>query len=1138
MDIIKKTTCLLLLLLFSIAGSWSQELALREENPQISSQKSSGSKSLKTAIKELEFHYKVSIVCNSDLLDTKIPVGTKFKHGTIENQLLEMFANSHLTFSKMGERFYVITDKKPEAVFVPKKNERARRMDFSAIALKKIKLDFSIRGKVTSEDGESLPGVTVLLKGTNVGSITDMDGNYSLNTPEDNGILVFSFIGYTSQEIPINGRSVINIALANESQALQEVVVTAFGLERKRESLVYSVTEVRGEEFTQSREINIANSLTGKIAGVNATSMASGPGSSSRVVIRGNGSLSGNNQPLYVINGMPISNSPNTIRDQANGATTDLGDGISSINPDDIETISVLKGGAAAALYGSQAANGVILITTKQGTRQKKGVGIELNSNFTVGTINIFPDYQYEYGQGSLGIRPRNQGEAISTGRLSFGEKMDGQPYVQFDGVERPYSPVYVKDNIQNFYRQSTNLVNTLSLSGGNEGVVYRFSLSDLRSQAIVEGSGYNRQTANLNLKAFLSEKLSFDTQIQYNYEKGTNRPGVGYVGTNSAWGVYLLANTVDVRNLAPGYDPETGQEVEWQHVNQATNPYFARDRMGNSDTRNRVIAQASLTYDLLPNLFIKGDFMRDFNSWNGEDFYPIGTAFRPLGTYRALREEQARTNARLIANYNTSFGKNFNFATMIGANLERDENATNSMVGSEFIIPDWISHSNLAILVADKGLFRSGTNSVFASTDFNYKETFYLSLTARQDWFSTLNPGNNNIFYPSAGGSVILSNLWDLPEAINFAKLRGSWAEVGSATVGPYAINQLYGFRQGGHMGVPVQTSSSAISNADLRPLTSTTSEIGIDAQFYDNRFGIDFTLYQRINRDDIVSTGIAPSSGATSTLLNVGKIQNKGIELLLTGVPIRTSNFTWNVSYNMGYNQNRVITLAAGQATGASSLLGKDSSTRFGRSYSYTEDGTKIYNSVSRYAQLGPVQPLGIGVPPYTMGFENTFSYKNFSFNVLIDGKFGNQFFSQNKQYMWRFGLLKETLPGRDEGLTYSGVDQNGAEFTQTWPANFMSTYYNNDGRYAENFMIDGSFVKLRAMVINYNIPVSKLGFVKLNGASISVVARNLAILYRNSDHFDPEQGFDPNSNNQNFAGVMLPRTREVGFNLKVNF
>jgi TonB-linked SusC/RagA family outer membrane protein len=1001
-----------------------------------------------------------------------------------------------------------------------------------------IKQDVTVTGKVTAEDGELLPGVNVLLKGTSTGTVTDLEGNYSLSVPNANGTLVFSFIGYATKEVPLNGRNNIDMVLSDESQALSEVVVTAFGLERKRESLVYSVTEVRGDEFTQARETNIANSLTGKIAGVNATSMASGPGSSSRVVIRGNGSLNGNNQPLYVINGMPISNSPTTILDQANGATTDLGDGISSINPDDIETISVLKGGAAAALYGSQAANGVILITTKQGTRSGQGIGIELNSNFTQGTINIFPDYQYEYGQGSLGVRPRNQGEAISTGRLSFGEEMDGQPYVQFDGVERPYSPVNVKDNIRNFYKNSTNWVNTIAFSGGSESILYRFSLSDLRSQSVIKGSGYNRQTANVNLKAFLSDKLSFDTQIQYNYEKGFNRPGVGYVGTNAAWGVYLLANTVDIRDLAPGYDPETGQEIEWQHVNQATNPYFARDKMGNSDSKDRVIAQASLTYDVLPNFFIKGDFMRDFSSWNAEDFYPRGTAFRPLGTYRSLGEEQSRTNARLIANYSTKFLQNLNFTALVGGNIERDVTASNSLIGSEFIIPDWISHTNLAILVGDKALYRSGTNSLFASADLNFKETIYLSVTGRQDWFSTLNPGNNSIFYPSIGGSIILSNAWQLPEVISFAKIRGSWAEVGSATVGPYAINQLYGFRPGGHLGVPVQTSSSAISNPDLRPLTSTTSEIGLDAQFFDSRFGIDLTLYQRINTDDIVSTGIAPSSGATSTLLNVGKISNKGVELLLTGVPIRTMDFSWNTSFNMAYNKNRVITLAPGQATGASSLLGKDSSTRFGRGYSYTEDGTKIYNSISRYAQQGPVQPLGIGVPPYTMGFENTFSYKNFSFNVLIDAKFGNHFFSQNKQYMWRFGLLKETLPGRDVGLTYSGVDENGDEFTQTWPASFMSTYYNNDGQYATNFMIDGSFVKLRSMILNYNIPVNRLNFVQLTSAQISLVARNLAILYRNSDHFDPEQGFSPNNNKQDFAGVMLPRTRDIGFNLKVKF
>ncbi|GAA4444973.1 SusC/RagA family TonB-linked outer membrane protein [Ravibacter arvi] len=1000
----------------------------------------------------------------------------------------------------------------------------------------------NLTGKVTDESGSGLPGVSVLLKGTQKGTITDTEGRFTLDitaAQRAGGILVFSFVGFTSKEVPVGNETSFSIQLTPESKALNEVVVTAFGMEKKRESLVYSVTEVKGEEFTQAREVNIANALTGKIAGVNATSMASGPGSSSRVVIRGNGSLSGNNQPLYVVNGMPINNRPTTVLDQAQGATTDLGDGISSINPDDIESISVLKGGAAAALYGSQAANGVILITTKKGAKITKGIGIEFNSNFTVGTINIFPDYQYEFGQGSLGVPPKNQGEAISTGRLSFGKRMNPDTLVtQFDGVARPYAPVHVKDNILNFYRPSTNLVNTLSFAGGGDRVTYRMSLSDLNSNSIVKGSGYKRQTANVALKALLSEKLSFDTQIQYNYEEGTNRPGVGYVGTNSAWGVYLLANTVDIRSLAPGYNPETGREVEWQHVNQATNPYFARDRMKNKDNTNRVIAQGSLTYNITPDFFVKGDFMRDFRNWTEEDSYPIGTAFRPLGTYRSLDQVATRSNARIIANYSKTFAERIGFTAMAGGNWERDIIRSNSITGAEFIIPNWISAANLKVSVPGKGYSSLGTNSVFASADLNLDETYFLSLTGRQDKFSTLNPGNNKIFYPSVGGSIILSKALNLPQAINFAKLRGSWAQVGSATVAAYAINQLYGFRTGGHMGTPVQTSSSALSNPNLRPLTSTTSEIGLDAQFFNNRMGIDLTFYQKINTDDIVSTGIAPSSGATSTLLNVGKIRNRGIELLLTFNPVRTNDFSWNVSYNMAINQNRVITLAPGQATGSASLLGKDASTRFGRSYMYAEDGRRVYNSLSRYAQLGPTIPLGIGVPPYTMGFENSFTWKGFNLSALIDGKFGNKFFSQAKQYMWRFGLLKETLPGRDNGLTVTGVDEKGAEFSQTWPARFMSTYYNNDGGYSTNFMIDGSFVKLRSLVLGYTIPAVRLQNVKLTGLQISVVARNLAILYRNSDHFDPEQGIDANDNTQNFAGVMLPKTREVGLNLRLSF
>ena len=352
------------------------------------------------------------------------------------------------------------------------------------------------------------------------------------------------------------------------------------GISREKKALAYSVTEVKGEEFTQARENNIANAFSGKIAGVNVTGMSTGPGGSSRVIIRGNGSLSGNNQPLYVINGMPMNNTGRSDAVGQNATFFDRGDGISSINPDDIETINVLKGGPAAALYGSQASNGVILITTKSGKVQKGG-GVELNSNFTVGGPSMYPDLQYEYGQGLDGVKPKTKAEAISSGRLSFGAKMDGQPYVQFDGVMRPYSPVNVKDNWKNFYRPSTNLTNTVAFSGGSSRqLTYRLSISDLESQAMEPGSSYNRQTGNLSLRSELGKRFTIETTMQYNIDNGINRPGNGYADNTTSWATNLLANTVDIRNLAPGYD-ENFNEVQWQQVPEAQNPYFVINRMG-----------------------------------------------------------------------------------------------------------------------------------------------------------------------------------------------------------------------------------------------------------------------------------------------------------------------------------------------------------------------------------------------------------------------------------------------------------------------------------------------------------------------------------------------------------------------------
>ncbi|MEX1211626.1 MAG: SusC/RagA family TonB-linked outer membrane protein [Balneolaceae bacterium] len=997
-----------------------------------------------------------------------------------------------------------------------------------------------VSGRVIDADSEEpLPGVNIFLQGsTNVGTTTDLDGNYRVTLPDANGTLIFAYIGYGRQEVGVNGRETIDINLTPEALLGEGVVVTAFGIARERASLGYSVTEVQGEGLTQARDINVASSLSGRIAGVNASGMGTGPGGSSRVIIRGAGSLDGNNQPLYVVNGMPMTNDARTIS-TTGGSQVDRGDGISNINPDDIESITVLKGGAAAALYGSQAANGVILITTKQGTQQRDGIGVEWNSNLVFGTINVYPDYQYEYGQGVGGQRPQTQANAHSTGRLVFGERHDGAPTVNFDGEMRPYSAVNVKENMKEFYRPSSAFTNTLSFSGGNDTAIYRLSLSNLDAESIQPNSGYTRQTVNLNVKAFLSDRLSVESALQYNYEEGRNRPGHNYAPENVNWGVTLLANTVPIEALSPGYDPETLQEVEWQSVNVAHNPYYTVNRIGNRDNRNRVMAQGKITYNILQDLYVQADMMRDFEVWEAVNYVPIGTAFTPNGNYRSFNEDKARTNVRVLMGYDQDLTSDIGVSALVGGNIERVNNEIFNLEGVDFIVPEWISPTNLGTTSSSRGAQTSGTNSVFGSADFDFRDTYYLNVTGRQDWFSTLNPGNNSIFYPSIGGSLVLSRAVDLPDVISYARIRASWAEVGGSTVNPYVINQTYGYQQGGHLGVPVQTTSSQLSNPNLRPLTSRTNEVGLDMEFLDGRLGFDLTFYDRLNQDDMVTTSLAPSSGASSTVLNVGEIQNRGVEMLIFAEPVRTQNFSWNVSYNLGYNQNKVLTLAPGQATGATSLLGRDLSTTFRRGFATTADGTPIYNSSSNYELRGPEEAIGPGVPPTTMGLENTFQYKNFSLNVLFDGKFGNHYFSRHHQYMFRFGFDKGTLPGRENGLTVEGVDENGNAFTHTWPASFMATYYNNMGTQNQKlFVQDGSFIKLRSLVASYNIPVQQLGFLGVQSAQVSLVGRNLLILYRKTDHFDPEQSFDPNSNTQNFAGTQLPRTREIGMNLRVNF
>jgi len=1004
----------------------------------------------------------------------------------------------------------------------------------------------TITGRVNSgSDNQGMPGVTILEKGTTNGTVTDSEGKYRIALSGKGATLVFSFIGYTAQEVAVNGRTTVDVQLKEDATQLNEVVVTALGIAKEKKALAYSVTEVKGSEFTQARENNVANALSGKIAGVNATGLSTGPGGSSRIIIRGNGSLTGANQPLYVINGMPIDNTTPGGSATTNGGqgNVDRGDGMAGINPDDIESISVLKGGTAAALYGSRAANGVILITTKKG-RAQKGIGVDFNSTFTAEDIAVIPDWQYEYGQGDMARKPTTQAEGIAWGRRSWGQKIDGSDFVGADGKTHPY--VAQKKNLQNFYQVGKTFTNTIAFNGGNENITYRFSLSDLNAQSILPGTTYKRKTGNLNINGAFGPRITVEALAQYTLETGHNKTGAGDALGNPNWTPYMIGNTSDIRWLKPGYDAN-GTEIAWNDAPIASNSYFVINKYKEDDSKNRFIGQVGLRYKILENLSVKGTVSQDFYNYNFRYILPTGTLYVPNGQFTQMKTDVSETNAMLTANYNVTIAKDFGLSALLGANSRKYNYNQLNLFGNSFTIPFFYSSTNLANLTTTPTNQRIGTNSVFGSLDLDYKGIAFLTMTGRQDWFSTLSPKNNTIFYPSIGGSFVLSQAVNLPRVIDFAKVRASWAQVGGATPDPYAINLSYSMVPSS--GQPLQNvSSSAITNANLKPLTSTTYEVGVDLQFLNRRLGLDLTYYNRATTNDIVQTSITPTSGYTSVYMNVGKLSNKGIEALVTVAPVKGRDFGWNVSYNMAYNDSKVIKLADGinslqMATSVgnwayiNSIQGRSYGTIVGTTRVRDAAGNIVYDPTTGYAVKSDLHELGRGVPPLTMGLTNEFRYKNFSFSFLLDGKFGNKVFSVMEVYANRMGKLKRTLDGRENGLTVTGVTRSGDAYTNTIAKENLRTYYDNDKNYTELFLHDGSFVKLRQAILSYAIPAQYLRFAKVQSASLSLVSRNILTLYKRTDNFDPEQSFT-NSSNQGFESLGLPRTRSYGLNLIVKF
>ncbi|HEY9341583.1 MAG TPA: SusC/RagA family TonB-linked outer membrane protein, partial [Hanamia sp.] len=768
-----------------------------------------------------------------------------------------------------------------------------------------------VKGKITNSNGEALVGVSVTVKGTNIGTSTDANGNYSINAPED-GILVFSYIGFISREVTVNNRMNINIQLSEQTNELNEVVVTALGIKKERKSLGYSVTEVKGDDLTQARETNVANSLVGKVAGLNVSSIAGGPGASSNVIIRGLSSLGGTNQPLYVLDGVPMESSPNGVEGGQFSSGPDRGDAIGNINPDDIESISVLKGAAAAALYGYRAKAGVILITTKSAT----GDGIEFSSNYMADKIIDITDFQYVYGQGVNNVKPTTIAQGYETGQRSWGGKLDGTMAFQTDGIERPY--VAHKGNLSKFYQTGRTFTNTIAFSKTIQNGALRLSATDLSNNSVMPNSGLSRQNFNFSGQFSPFKRLSIDARTNYLIEKGKNRASLGDTPGNANYGVVIIANSVDINDLKGATRPD-GTELGTSSNVFATNPWFAAYNYTRNTVRDRLVSSLNLRYDFDNGLFLQGRVGRDFYEDRYTAITPNGTASNDLGNITEQYTKFSDINVDGLMGKSFQVSDNLSITPNLGTSYRRTKSEAVTNSGSDFAIRfiyNLLNSKNKSVALNYSDL---EVQSLYGTLDIDYGGYLFLHGSGRNDWFSTLaTPGVNNkldVFYPSINTSFIftefIKNKW-----LSFGKLRIGYAVVGQATI-PYQTQLSYSLGSVALNGLPLGSiSNSSIPNRSLKPSKASELEIGTELHLFNNKLSIDMAWYSKTSKDEIIFAPTSITSGYASAALNIGEMVNKGFEVLFNIKVIRSSDFYWTTSLNGSINKNKVISLAGGQS------------------------------------------------------------------------------------------------------------------------------------------------------------------------------------------------------------------------------
>ena len=1014
----------------------------------------------------------------------------------------------------------------------------------------------TISGTVTdSSNSMPLPGVNVVEKGTMNGATTDFDGNYTIQVSDKNAVLQFSFLGYLESEISVSGQTVINAALEESSEALDEIVITALGIKKSTKAVGYSLTQLKGEEISNVKTTNAINSLQGKIAGVNITTNATGAAGSSRVVIRGASSLSGNNQPLYVVDGIPIGNNNNGAAGEWGG--NDGGDGISSINPDEIASISVLKGGAASALYGSRASGGVVLITTKTGKNQK-GLGVELNSSFTFDKINTsLNEFQTQYGQGKFGLKPVSGSDAKAIGTNAWGPRLDGSSVPQWDGVSRPYS--YVGNNQENFYNTGVTKINTIALSSSTDNSSFRFAVSDLGNEDLTPNASLDRKTISLNAGTVVADKLTANVNVKYIIEEANNRPNLSDAPGNANYMTQLLAPNVSVSSMNPGMNEDGSEAIVTDNV-FITNPYWAANKFKKKDKKNRIIASTSLRYDVNDWLYVSARAGLDHYNIRRTNLTPYGTGFFALGAITENNISYTQIDADLILGADKDITDKISVNALVGTNTNHVQNEDIGLSGQQFIVPTLADFGNTTNQSASRGFGEREISSIYGSFEVSYDDYLYLTYTGRNDWFSTLSfPGKetpNDDFYTSLSGSLIVSELIELPEAINFFKLRAGYSNVAGGAQDPYQLGLTYQIVGQGHLGQPLgNITNTSVPNQNLVAFNKSEVEIGLDARLFDNRLALDLAYYKNETTNDIVPVAASVFSGYSSAIANIGVVENKGFEFLISAKPIVTDDFSWNTSFNGSHNTGTVIStnesggdISVGQPRSlniaVTQIVGEDYGTLFGTAYARDDSGAIIYDTSSGVPiaqQAASRKILGTGVAPLTLGFSNSFQYKDFNMSFLIDGKFGGQVFSGTNAAARGFGLHQDTNPagGRENGLVVSGTDTSGSSFTTTVSQADMETYFAPVGIYgiAEASVYDSDYIKFRQLSIGYSLPSKYLDKTALSSVNISFIATNLFYLMTTAPNIDPEAGFNV-GNGQGLEWFGVPPTRNYGFNLNIKF